>query len=65
MLTHEAGSICPRGMFRCNQGICIEMIKRCDGLWNCGDGSDETDCREYISFVHVSIMFFKICHILA
>ena len=32
---------------RChNDRVCLPMEKRCDGVNNCGDNSDELKCRE-------------------
>jgi len=35
-----------RSTFRCNGGYCIPMKGRCNGIANCGDGSDEKGCDE-------------------
>ncbi|CAL4067798.1 unnamed protein product, partial [Meganyctiphanes norvegica] len=32
---------CDPPNYECNSGMCIDSEKRCDGAWNCDDGSDE------------------------
>uniref|UniRef100_A0A3P8RX50 Uncharacterized protein n=1 Tax=Amphiprion percula TaxID=161767 RepID=A0A3P8RX50_AMPPE len=37
----------PTRAFRCqNDRVCLQVSKRCDGVSNCGDNSDELNCRK-------------------
>ena len=36
---------CPEGLHRCDDGTCVEA-RRCDGVRQCRDGSDENNCGE-------------------
>jgi hypothetical protein len=36
---------CTEGEFTCSDGQCIRMEERCDQIPDCGDRSDEEDCR--------------------
>ncbi|XP_072850055.2 transmembrane protease serine 7 isoform X2 [Pogona vitticeps] len=35
---------CPLGSFECHTGLCIQQIRRCDGINDCFDESDELFC---------------------
>ncbi|XP_073982377.1 uncharacterized protein isoform X2 [Rhodnius prolixus] len=40
-VTTPAPKVCPISHLRCNNGRCVPHNKYCDGINNCGDGSDE------------------------
>ena len=35
-------------MFTCDDGTCLELKKRCDNIFDCSDGSDESNCEKLI-----------------
>jgi len=41
----EVLETCSSDEFSCDNGNCIAQNQRCNGQNNCGDGSDERDCR--------------------
>lgn len=51
---------CPAGMFRCNDGLCLDNKRRCDGRPQCSDGSDEINCRTIVTFLNLSVCLFFI-----
>ncbi|KAF4077069.1 hypothetical protein AMELA_G00203870 [Ameiurus melas] len=40
---------CGVGLFQCKLGGCVEERAVCDGTDDCGDGTDEENCGEYMS----------------
>ena len=41
---------CPEGKWKCDNNICIDQTRVCDGsgLYGCTDGSDEAHCKDYV-----------------
>lgn len=41
------------GQYRCSNGQCVSYSFRCNGIRNCFDGSDETNCCEFSIYLTV------------
>uniref|UniRef100_A0AC35FDX0 Very low density lipoprotein receptor n=1 Tax=Panagrolaimus sp. PS1159 TaxID=55785 RepID=A0AC35FDX0_9BILA len=40
---------CPKDLFMCRTGECLSTEVKCDGHFNCSDGSDEHGCEQIAS----------------
>ena len=41
-------TVCSKGEFQCDHGLCMPDNVVCDGANDCGDYSDERYCREFL-----------------
>lgn len=51
--------MCNPDDFVCKNGQCINYNKKCDGLFDCRDASDEMNCRsknciQYLIFINLT-----------
>lgn len=46
---------CPSDQFRCDSGQCIDSRRKCDGRPDCDDASDEDNCCQLLSQLHISV----------
>lgn len=46
-----------QGFFRCISGGCYKEAEKCDGEWNCRDGTDEGHCNPVDHFYDASVNF--------
>ena len=52
---------CTFNQLKCNNGRCIDLKYKCNGITECGDGSDEIDCGVSLS---LSCVFFSYSQVL-
>ena len=45
MTTYLKITSCKEGEFTCGNGLCVDLDKRCDGVEQCDDGTDEDKCK--------------------
>jgi len=44
---------CSSQQYRCASGACVPLTARCNGWRDCYDGSDETNCSEFV-IIHIT-----------
>ena len=47
---------CSSSYWKCQNGKCIKKVYVCDGTDECGDGSDERNCRKLVFMIVVLVM---------
>ena len=52
----SAGWKCSAFLWKCTNGKCIDERYVCDGLDNCGDGSDESNCGKLVFMTVVLVV---------
>lgn len=48
----EFHKVCDEFSFQCQNGVCISLIWKCDGMDDCGDYSDEASCGKKVLGLH-------------
>ena len=65
----EFHKVCDEFSFQCQNGVCISLIWKCDGMDDCGDDSDEASCGKEASALPPGIPGSRshgawLCHLL-
>ena len=61
LITFSAIEVCPPNQFQCQNGLCIDLNLKCDGLDDCTDGSDEIDCGNFFHLKCPCSGFYEVC----
>lgn len=51
---------CSKGMFRCDNGFCIDEKRHCDDTVDCNDGSDESNCARNVISIAIFLSFLSV-----